>query len=383
MNQYSQRSCASQASSEEAAENCELEEFFSQQDLLSVVTVDWHTSREQGLTAREEEEFQRWLADSPAHLRAFEALNQNVASLRAIPTKDITRFRAGYSSTQSNEAIQAPSSSHANPKRKWVNLRGSGWLASRVQGPQRAWAAFCCVALLAAGFSWHYWERQRVFSHRYVVERGQIQNITLPDGTELAFDTDTQAHVALDRDHRELRIQEGQIMLTVAPDSTKPFVVLAGPARITVVGTQFSVRYRRAGMDANTVKVAVKEGHVRVADMSEQQSAAQVDLVAGQGLTVLADGTISQVSRLTPGSIAPWKRGLMRFENTPLGDALMELERYGPTKLTIHDPVVAAMPIGGSFKIDHPEAFAQMVTQILPVQLLKDAAGKTEITRKP
>src|SRR2546429_6224106 len=32
-----------------------------------------------------------------------------------------------------------------------------------------------------------------------------------------------------------------------------------------------------------------------------------------------------------------WRKGLIRFENTPLADALAELERYGPTGLVVHD----------------------------------------------
>ena len=333
MNPYSPRSRTSQAPFDEAAESAELEAFFSQQDRLNVVAVDWHTRREQGLTAAEEEEFQQWLAESPSHVTAFEALNQSVAALRAAPAEDIARFRAGYASAPSQEAKQAPPFSRAKPARKRTSRVGSGWSSFLVQGPQRAWAAFCCIALLATGLGWYYWEQHRVFSHQYVVERGKFQNVTLPDGTELVFDTETQAQVTLDRDRREVRIQEGQIMFAVAHNSAKPFVVLAGPARVTVVGTQFSVRYRRAGMDANTVKVAVKEGHVRVADANQPLASTEVDLVAGQGLSILADGTLGQLATLAPNSIAPWSRGLMRLENTPLGDALMELERYGPHRV--------------------------------------------------
>lgn len=242
--------------------------------------------------------------------------------------------------------------------------------------------AFCCVALLAVSVGWHQWDRQHIFSSNYVVGRGQGQTVTLPDGSELAFDAETQARVTLYRDRREVSIQEGQIMFAVAPDSEKPFQVLAGPARVTVVGTHFSVRYRHAGMDAGAVKVAVEEGHVRVADARSPQAddaSAAVDLVTGQGLTVSANGSVGQVVAAAPSSIALWRKGLVRFENASLGDALLELERYGPTGLVIRDPAVAAMPIGGSFQINRPDEFAQMVTQIMPVKLVKGAAGKTEI----
>jgi len=385
MSRFSPPSRSSSAPFDEDADARELEEFFRQQDPVNVAAVNWHSRREQGLTADEQEEFQQWLAASPTHAAAFQGLDHGVAALRAISAEEAARVRAGHSITSSDGTVQPDPSlkTGAGPKRArgWA----SGWSSLVAPRPRRAWLAFCCVAVLAAGIGWHRWD-QRVFSHNYVVERGQRQTVTLPDGTELAFDAETQAQVALYRDRREVRITEGQIMFSVAPDSTKPFQVLAGRARVTVVGTRFSVRYRRNGMDANTVTVAVEKGHVRLADAHSRQpdgSMAEVDLVAGQGLTVPADGAIGKVAEVAPGSIAPWRKGLVHFENTSLSDALLELERYGATGLTISDPDVAAMPIGGSFQIGRPEAFAQMVVQILPVKLVKGVGGKTEIARAP
>jgi transmembrane sensor len=88
---------------------------------------------------------------------------------------------------------------------------------------------------------------QPTFESSYVAQKGQQRLVTLPDGTELAMDTDTQAQVTMYRDRREVRIADGQIMFSVAADPKKPFHVLAGPARVTVLGTRFSVRYRNQG----------------------------------------------------------------------------------------------------------------------------------------
>lgn len=363
----------------------ELDEFFRQQDPVNVAAVNWHSRREQGLTADEQEEFRQWLSASPGHAAAFQGLDHGVEALRAISAEEAARVRAGSSTTFTDGMEQPDSVSKTGGRPKRAKGWASVWSSFVTPRPRRAWLAFCCVAILAAGIVWQQWD-QRIFSHSYVVERGQRQTVTLPDGTELVFDAETQAQVALFQDRREVRITAGQIMFSVASDSKKPFQVLAGPARVTVVGTRFSVRYRLDGMDTNTVNVAVEKGHVRVADAHSRQpdgSTAEVDLVAGQGLTVSADGAIGKVSKVAPGSIAPWRKGLVHFENTSLSDALLELERYGATGLTISDPGVAAMSIGGSFQIGRPEAFAQMVVQILPVKLVKGAGGKTEIVRAP
>jgi len=242
------------------------------------------------------------------------------------------------------------------------------------------------VALaLAVGVGWHQWQQQPTFTSSHLTPRGQARTITLPDGTALSLDADTQAQVTLYRDRREVRITQGQILFAVAPDSARPFHVLAGPARVTVGGTRFSVRYRATGMEAGSVQVAVQEGHVRVAGAqgTAAADAAPAALVAGQALSVSPAGVLGPVAAVAPGSIALWRKGLIRFENTPLADALAELERYGPTGLVVHDPAVAALRIGGTYQASRPAEFARMLAQILPVTLVARPDGQTEIAAAP
>lgn len=373
---------SSSAPFDEAEEAREYEAFFRQQDPVNVAAVDWHTRWERGCSAAEQAALQHWLDANPAHAAAFARLDEGMAALRALPEAQTAQVGQGHPPSPSHvthhpgQAVK----NAAGPER--AGQAAGGWSSSIGLQSRRSWLAFCCVAFLAIGIGWHQWDQGRVFSAKYAVERGQRQTLALPDGSELILDAETQVQVAFYRDRREVRIKEGQVMFAVAPDSGSPFQVLAGPARVTVVGTRFSVRYRLTGMDAETVNVAVEEGHVRVADARYSpggDSGSAVDLVAGQGLSMAANGHIGQVAELAPGSIAPWRKGLVRFENTPLGDALLELERYGPTGLVVRDPAIAAMSIGGSFQVARPEEFARMMTQILPVKLVPGAAGKAEI----
>jgi transmembrane sensor len=362
------RSCT--APLDEAAQARELEEFFRGQNPVDVAAADWHTRLEQGLSAAEQAEFAQWLAASPVHGAALRHLDQGLAAARAIPAHEVARLRAAQGSRQAT-AAPAP---EARPPKKSAD-RARGW--TRLL-PRPTLAALCCTVALAVGAGWHQWQQQPTFTSSHVAERGQGKTITLPDGTELSMDAETQARVALYRDRREVRLTQGQALFAVAPDSSRPFHVLAGPAHVTVVGTRFSVRYRTTGMDAGSVHVAVQEGHVRVAG-----SAAPVDLVAGQALAVSPEGAVGPVTAVAPGSIALWRKGMVRFENTPLADALAELERYGPTGLVVRDPAVAALPLGGSYQIGHPGEFARMLAQILPVRLVPVAGGLTEIAAAP
>ncbi|WP_043007867.1 FecR family protein [Comamonas testosteroni] len=373
------------ASFDEAEEARELADFFSRQNPVEVAAVEWHSRWEQGLSESEHEALRQWLAEDAAHDAAFRRLAQDLAVLRSAPSDMVAKARSSFEreAIASGGASAQSASEPAKPKAMegWAR---AGALLNWMQ-PRSALVAACCAAAFAAGIGWHQW-MQPTFESSYVAQKGQQKLVTLPDGTELAMDADTQAQVAMYRDRREVRIADGQIMFSVAADPKKPFHVLAGPARVTVLGTRFSVRYRNQGADAGAVNVSVEKGHVQVTSSYSSANAKAdlpVELLAGQGLRVSSSGVLGQVASVAPGSVALWRKGLVRFDNTALVDALFELERYGSTDLEIRDPAVAAMTIGGSYQIDRPEEFARMLTQILPVKLVSEPSGKTEIVSAP
>lgn len=373
---------SSTAPLDEAAQVRELDEFFRGQNPIDVAAADWHTRMEQGLTAEEEAEFTEWLAASTAHEAALRHLGQSLAAARSIPPEQVARLRAEQARRRSQSAHHAyPEPAAQRPSTQ----ERQGWSGSRLL-PRPVLAALCCTAALAVGVGWHQWQQQPTFTSSHLTPRGQAKTITLPDGTALSLDADTQAQVALYRDRREVRITQGQILFAVAPDSARPFHVLAGPAHATtVVGTRFSVRYSATGMEAGSAQVAVQEGHVRVAGAqgTAAAGAAPAALAAGQALSVSPAGVLGPIAAVAPGRIALWRKGLIHFENTPLADALVELERYGPTGLVVHDPAVAALRIGGSYQTSRPAEFARMLAQILPVTLVTGADGQTEIAAAP
>lgn len=351
--------CPTAPEDEEARE---MAAFFRAQDPVDVLAAEWHTRREQGLAPGEDAQLRQWLAASPAHAAAFERLDQSMALLRSLPADALA--------AAARPAPHAPR--RAAPARAW-------------RLPRPALAAACGVAMLAAGLGWHQWQawQQPTFTHGYATQTGQRLDATLPDGSKLLIDAGTRASVALYRDRREVRMEQGQALFQVAPDSERPFVVQAGPARVTVVGTRFSVRYRQDGTERGQVSVAVEEGRVRVAAADTEATAAPpVELAAGQGVQVSPGGAVGAVAELPPGTVAPWRKGMVFFQNTALGDALRELERYGPTGLVVRDPAVAALPVGGSYRLDRPADFARVLPHILPVRLVAGADGTTEIARR-
>lgn len=350
-------------------------------DPVDVAAMAWHGRREQGLDAGDEALFGQWLAADPAHRAAFSHLDEGLRALRGLPAGRTAHLRRARPQPQSGPAAAAPASTPASPPPPRSGL-GARLAAALTVRP--ATLAFCCVALLAVGVGWRQWWRQPTFEHVYTAQRGQLLDVALPDGSRLTLDSGTRVEVTLYRDRRQVRLPDGQAMFGVARDAARPFTVLAGPARVTVLGTRFAVRCRDCEGQAAVVEIEVEEGHVAVARAGldgDNGAVRTARLRAGQLVRVSGAAGLGAVAAVNPGGIAPWRKGLIRFASTPLAEAVREFERYGAVNLIVADPEVARMPIGGSYRVDDPAAFAQALPHILPVRLVRRADGMTGVVR--
>lgn len=337
-----------------------------------------------GLSQAEALQWQAWLQADARHAAAWEDMQHTFDTLRRLPQSQ--------ASEMSPPARRAPSSQCGVT----LHRRGSWWASARGRwraGGARAIATACVALLLGyAWIGWHSLYQAPVFERSFATARGQLIAVSLPDardgssafGSELSLDAATRLQVQLYRDRREVRLIEGQALFSVAPDEQRPFHVLAGGLRITVVGTRFSVRHIPAGPGGAPTEIAVQEGRVRVAaiDRAQQVLSAgshgndgaapppELELTAGQHVTADAAGRLGAVTTVADHQIAPWRDGRIYFDQTPLAQAIAEFERYGRTGLVVHDPGVAALPVGGSYQLSQWQHFVQTLPQVLPVRLV-------------
>ncbi|MGJ7530689.1 FecR family protein [Variovorax sp. GB1P17] len=356
----------------------------------------WLVRRADGLDAAAEADFQAWLHADPAHQTAFDDMAGVWQGIDSIPADGVAQLKAAVASARSDEQMGVPPgpapqahwqprpTRHSSPRR---------WLPGITQWAPKALAACVAFALLGGGwFAWDHGQHQPVFSQHYATARGQQVEARLPDGSTLRLDTASQADVTLYRQRREVRLPEGQIMFTVQGDKARPFDVLAGAMRITVVGTRFSVRYTPS-LGSDQVQVAVEEGHVRVARADAVKGRGgsllaapvgdAIDLEAGQTVAADGEGRLGPVGQVAAEGIAPWRGNRVNFDNTPLTMAVAELERYGSTGLLVRDPAVAALRVTGSVDVRRVGDFVRSLPQVLPVQL-EPREGAVEVeSRRP
>lgn len=329
--------------------------------------LDWFVRRTGGgFGAHDEAAFQAWLAADAGHRSAYARQQADWVALDRLPAAGLDILRANLKADLAAEAAAV------RPSRR-------GFLV-----PAFSVAAVAAVAGVAGVVGWNHWQAQPVFAQDFSTQRGQQLEVRLPDDSRLRLDTATRVQVAYYRQRREVKLSAGQAVFSVHGDAARPFDVLAGPLRITVVGTRFSVRHTPGLAGDGGVRVAVEEGRVRVrrvgADAAGDPSAETLYLGAGQQTVGDAHGVLAPVSPVSTAGIAPWRDNRVSFDNTRLDQVLAELERYGDTRLVIRDAAVASLRVTGTFNPAQPDSFVRVLPQAAPVRL-RAADGVMEIVR--
>lgn len=316
----------------------------------------WALRLQRGLDARERAAFEAWLVEDAAHAEALSAMQDTARRLRAMSGTQLAAARPARRAWLRRVGLPAAGAAGL------AVVAGGGWLAwqGRDDGLGAPW--------------------------RVATARGEIRPIALPDGSQLVLDTQTQVDVRYGEHGREITVHEGQGWLSVQADPARPLVVHAGGLRIAVVGTQFTVRHTRSGLDAGGVRVVVEAGRVRVRraqpgwrELVGESGLRDVSLSVGQAYVLDASGRSGVVPAPASGATALWREGRLDFEDTPLAQALEEFGRYGVTGAVIKEPAIGAWRVGGSYSLRNLAGFLAALAQQLPVQVEQGATGVFEI----
>lgn len=205
---------------------------------------------------------------------------------------------------------------------------------------------------------------------------GERSTVTLTDGSKVTLNTRSRVEVSYAEGRRDVKLIAGQALFEVAKDKTRPFVVTAGPRQVTALGTEFDVR-----LDGQKVQVTLIEGKVAVAPtrptVLQKIVAPERRLVAGQQLVANLDAIGSEVRKADVEATASWRQGKVVFADTPLTEAVAEMNRYSATPIMVGDPSLARYTVNGMFLTGQPQSFVGAVTAYFPIEARPYPGGGT------
>lgn len=248
----------------------------------------------------------------------------------------------------------------------------NGALSRRAKGRDPAFlrpvvggaVALAALAVLAGAWMWAQGRGA------YATSIGEQRTVQLADGSTVRLDTGSRIRVRFTGDRRTVELEAGQALFTVAHDTARPFTVEAGEARVTAVGTVFDVRRAGDGVEVTLVSGAVDVMPGEGARTSRMGAGQQARVGYG-GLRLAAVDTAIETS---------WAEGRVVFRDTPLQEAVAEVNRYLTDPIVLDSPDMAGERVNGVFKTGDRDAFVSAATEALGLKASPGADGAVRLS---
>lgn len=242
-------------------------------------------------------------------------------------------------------------------------------LRRRASWRRGLWAACASVAAIALG--WSALTYREAAAHRYETQVGEQRDVMLADGSKVTLNTNSALVVRYSPAHRYLILERGEALFEVAHNAARPFDVAAGDIVIHALGTEFNVDLRPA-----KTTVSLLEGAVQVSDRepaSDDDPGALQTITKGESLELRAGKRHLIAARAELGRIDAWRTRRLEFNDTPLTQAVEELNRYSRVRLVIGTPALRDVRITGLFRIGDVKGFLFSLREALGIEAYESA----------
>ncbi len=183
----------------------------------------------------------------------------------------------------------------------------------------------------------------------YRTGTGEQRTIRLTD--TVAIDLNTQTSLAIrsaTADEDCVELIGGEASFTAQSRSSRSLAVVAANGKTVSEVGQFDVRYI-ANSDRFPVSVICFDGRLRI-ELGKEV----VELQPGQQARYSTTGS-SKIDVVDPIIRSEWRRGIVEFRNTPLAEAVEEMNRYRPGRIILMNQTLGQRLLSGRFRIDQME----------------------------
>ncbi|MCA1861478.1 FecR domain-containing protein [Janthinobacterium sp. HSC-3S05] len=221
----------------------------------------------------------------------------------------------------------------------------------------RQLAAASAVAVLALTGTLALGERPAYLLADLRSPTGQWQTHTLADGSQITLAGNSAVNVRFNGGERHVELVRGDILVNVAKDAQRPFIVDSKQAAIRALGTRFTVR---------------REGGATILSMLESRVLAQVPqhpavvVQAGQRTRITDDG-VGPLTSIDAASVQDaWRARRLVVDDLPLAQVLDELARHRPGQLHYDRAQIAGIRVAAVLPLDDTDKALQLLIDNFP-----------------
>jgi ferric-dicitrate binding protein FerR (iron transport regulator) len=207
---------------------------------------------------------------------------------------------------------------------------------------------------------------------------GQMSQIKLSDGTKIWLNSGTTLRYPeqFAKDKRSVSI-DGEAYFEVAKMPDKPFTVNTADMKVVVLGTSFNLS---AYKEDKATSVTLVEGKVTVQDKAGIRIA---QLVPGQMATKNKNEDSLTIQNVKTGFYSAWIAGKIFFDDEPLDQIAIKLERWFNVKITFADEQLKSHRFTGTILKNKPvDQIMQVLELLSPIRFKHQVniTGKDKIT---
>ncbi|WMD23632.1 FecR domain-containing protein [Achromobacter seleniivolatilans] len=290
-------------------------------------------------TAQDYNDFLAWRAADPVHEDAWQQLTGTLAGSTFGRLGDA--YPAGYATGASPaDSLIPPPPGIIPPRRRF--LAGSLALVGTSACAAYVGNAFYPLNNVAADAATATGERRR-----YV----------LSDGSQLLLDARSRVNLDFTAAYRQVRLLDGAVTVSVAPDARRPFLVQTAQGTVRALGTRYMVRQQ-----AQRTVVVVHEHEVEV----ETMSGAHGTIRAGTGARF--DVSRMDTPRAELVAEAAWESGWVDARGRPLAEVVAALRPYRSGTLRV-SMAAGGLPVSGHFPLDDTNAALDTLQDMMPIHV--------------
>ena len=303
-------------------------------------------------TAADDQALAAWVAESAAHRVAWLRLDaawQRAARLPAVASSTVA---SNDGESQSGPVVDAGRVDRLRTRYRRRAIVGWSLAASLALGIGVAWM----LRFYPLGVE------------SYATEVGGREAVTLADGSRVTLNTHTRGRALVNQRERRFWLDEGEAFFEVEHDPSRPFVILAGKDRVTVLGTKFSVRHE----DGRT-EVTVVEGRVQLDRASTGGMPATPIVMERNEAAVTQAGSVLVLDRSAEQvqDELSWRQGQLAFDQLTLAEVAAEFNRYNRTQLVVEGEA-ASLKVSGNFDAQNVEGFARLAHEGFGLRVVRD-----------
>lgn len=287
--------------------------------------------------------FEAWKRADPRHAAAALGMEQFLDRLHDA--------RSGPAGSRPARAALDASGSAGNKQERQTR---------RARRTRRAGAALMLAAVLAMPA----WVALQAWPPGYLMAdlrtaTGQWQTQALADGTRITLASGSAVNLRYDERRRTVELVQGEILVDVARDASRPFVVETAQGSLRALGTRFVV-----DRQADATVLSVLESRVAAQAAAGGQESATVD--AGQRVRITNHGLGPVQSMDARGLADAWRNHQLVVNDQPLAEVLDALARHRPGHIRYDSAQIRHLRVSAVLPLDDTDRALQLLMSSFP-----------------